>query len=96
MPNWINALGAIGFGMFYGYVSIYILKRYLPPLANQLPQVKELVSALVSLAAGGAMGILVRSVDGINLIGTYGIGLTLGATLNVLVTIWLGLKAWSD
>ncbi len=93
MPTWINALGASGFGMFYGYVAIYILKRYLPPLAEQTPQVKELVSALISLAAGGVMGILVRSIDGINFIGAYGIGLVLGAALNVVVTIWLGLKA---
>jgi hypothetical protein len=92
MPIWMNALGASGFGMFYGYVAIYILKRYLPPLAEQSPNVKELVSALVSLAAGGIMGGLVRSIDGINFIGAYGIGLIIGATLNVAITIWLGLR----
>jgi hypothetical protein len=93
MPTWINALGASGFGIFYGYVVIYILKRYLTTLADQPPNIRELVSALISLTAGGVMGGLVRSVDGVNFIGAYGIGLTIGAMLNVAITIWLGLKS---
>lgn len=90
MPTWINALGASGFGMFYGFVAIYILKRYLPPIADQTPKVKDLVSSLISLVAGGIMAEMVRSIDGVNFIGAYGLGLTLGAALNVVATIWLG------
>lgn len=93
MPTFINALGAAGFGAFYGYISLYILKRYLPPLSQAAPDVKDLVCALLSLAAGGTMGILVRTIDGINYLGTYGLGLVLGAMLNIGITIWLGLSA---
>ncbi len=34
----INAIGAGGFGMFYGYITLYILKRYLPPLSQDAPE----------------------------------------------------------
>jgi hypothetical protein len=93
MSTTVNAIGAAGFGMFYGYVTLYILKRYLPPLSQDAPKIKELISALLALAAGGAMGAMVRSIDGINFIGAYGIGLVLGTMLNVAVTIWLGFNS---
>jgi hypothetical protein len=92
MPFWMNVLGAAGFGMFYGYVAMYILKRYVPPLADQTPNVKELVSSLTSLVTGGIMAGLVRSIDGVNFVGAYGLGLALGAGLNVIITIWLSFK----
>ena len=93
MSTLVNAIGAAGFGMFYGYITLYILKRYLPPLSQDAPRIKELVSALLALAAGGVMGAMVRTIDGVNYIGVYGIGLVLGTMLNVTVTIWLGFRS---
>jgi hypothetical protein len=92
----VNAIGAGGFGMFYGYVTLYILKRYLPPLSQDTPKIRELVSALLALTAGGVMGAMVRSIDGVNYIGAYGIGLVLGTMLNVTVTIWLGFNSTKE
>ena len=92
MPTWINALGACGFGAFYGYVAIYIMKRYLPPISPTPPKIKEIVVALIALTGGGAMGALVRSVDRVNYMGPYGIGILIGAAANTAITIWLGTR----
>ena len=93
MSTVVNAIGAVGFGMFYGYITLYILKRYLPPLSQDTPRIRELISALLALAAGGAMGAMVRNIDGVNYVGGYGIGLVLGTMVNVTVTIWLGFNS---
>ncbi len=93
MSTLVNAIGAGGFGMFYGYITLYILKRYLPPLTQDTPKMRELVSALLTLTAGGVMGAMVRNIDGVNYVGAYGIGLMLGTMFNVIVTIWLGFNS---
>jgi hypothetical protein len=91
MPILINAIGAIGFGVFYGYLTIYIMKRYLPPISQTPPKIKDIVIALTTIAGGGVMGTLVRSIDKINYLGPYGIGLVVGAIANTVITIWFGL-----
>ena len=54
----------------------------------------QIVSALLTLAAGGIMGTMVRNIDGVNYaVGAYGIGLMLGTMFNVIVTIWLGFNS---
>ena len=93
MSTLVNALGAGGFGIVYGYITLYILKRYLPPLSKETLKIRELVSALLTLAAGGVMGVMVRNIDGVNYIGVYGIGLMLGSLCNVALTIWIGFNS---
>jgi hypothetical protein len=61
MPTWINALGIGGIGAVYGYVLFYALKRYLPPVAEKPPAIKELVFLLASLGVSGAIGASVTS-----------------------------------
>jgi hypothetical protein len=90
MPIWINALGVAGFGAFYGFVLMYVLKRYLPPLMKTPPSIRDLIYSLTPMGAGGVMGLVVNSIDHINYTGIYGLGLMLGAAVNVGLTLWLG------
>lgn len=96
MPRWITACGIGGIGVVYGYVLFYVLKRYLPPFSQTPPAIKELVLSLASLGGGGAIGAFVTSLDGINYIGPYGLGLLVGAATNVIVTLCLGLAWYRD
>jgi hypothetical protein len=70
---------------------MYILKRYLPPLAQSSPSIKELVLSLASLGGGSAIGAFVVSLDGVNYVGPYGLGLFVGAAANISLSLWLGL-----
>ena len=82
MPIWINALGIGSIGVVYGYVLFYALKRYLSPASQERPTLRELFVALATLSAGGIIGASVTTMDAINYIGPYGIGLLLGSALN--------------
>jgi hypothetical protein len=89
MPLWINALGIGSFGVFYGYVMFYILKRCLPPMSQTKPDLKELVFTLASLGGSGAIGAWITAVDGTNLVGPYGLGLLIGLAINVVLSYWV-------
>jgi hypothetical protein len=86
MPLWINAIGTASIGCVYGYVLLYVIKRYLPPVAAQSPALKDLVLFLTSLSIGGVIGASITSIEGINYVGPYGIGLLLGFVANISVT----------
>ena len=95
MPIWINAIGIGCIGVSLGYVMLFALKRYLPmpstPAASQVPSIKELLLFLISLSAPGVVGLTstITSVDGINFIGAYGIGLLVGLIANIAVSLHL-------
>lgn len=97
MPIWINALGIGCIGASLGYILLFALKRYLPPLtplAQQSPTLKDVLLFLVSLSMPGLVGLsasitAITAVDGINYIGAYGIGLFFGLTANVAVSLHL-------
>jgi len=99
MPIWINALGVTSIGIFYGYILLYTLKRYLPPVSQHSPSLKELALLLVTLGFGGVIGVSVTSIDNINYMGLYGLGLLIGLATNVAFTViteiiyyWLQIK----
>ncbi len=94
MPVWINACGISGIGIVYGYVLFYVLKRYLPPFSQAPPSIKEMVVSLGSLGGGSAIGVFVTSLDGISYIGPYGLGLLIGASANIAITLALGLAGY--
>jgi hypothetical protein len=86
MPLWITAIGIGSYGVFYGYVMFYVLKRYLPPVSQTPPALKELMFTLASLGGSGAIGAWITAVDGVNLVGPYGLGLLIGLVLNVIMS----------
>lgn len=86
MPLWITAVGIGSYGVFYGYVMFYVLKRYLPPVSQTPPALKELVFTLASLGGSGVIGAWITAVDGVNLAGPYGLGLLIGLVLNVMMS----------
>lgn len=86
MPLWITAIGIGSYGVFYGYVMFYVLKRYLPPVSQTPPALKELVFTLASLGGSGVIGAWITAVDGVNLTGPYGLGLLIGLVLNVMMS----------
>ena len=92
MPIWINALGIGGIGMVYGYVLIYALKRFLPPVAEDSISVKELILLLSALGMSSILGTAFGSMDGVNYIGPYGLGFVSGAAANIGVTVLLWWK----
>ena len=86
MPLWITASGVGGIGFVYGYSLLYVLKRYLPPISMNPPSFKELILALVYFSVGGTIGAAFTLVDGVNMIGPYGIGFLLGMVANIVMT----------
>lgn len=87
MPIWITAMGIGSIGTVYGYVLFYVLKRYLPPVIPEPPSFKELLLSVTSLGMGSAIGASLVSLDGMNYIGPYGIGMLIGATINTIITL---------
>lgn len=86
MSIWITALGVSGIGAVYGFVLFYAIKRCLPPIADQSPSFKEIVSSFVAIGIG-LLGASLLTVDGINYIGPYGIGMFVGAAINTGITL---------
>ena len=86
MPSWISAIGIGCIGAVYGYSMFFALQRYLPPISQTPAAPKELVLLLAAVGVGGAIGVSITSLDGVNYIGPYGIGLMLGVVINVVLT----------
>lgn len=81
----ITLYGIAGIGASCGYLLLFILKRYLPPIHETLPPLKQAGSFVVALAGGAAVfGIGVGFAE---YIGPYGIGLFTGLMINVLLTL---------
>jgi len=76
-----------------GYILIYSVKRQLPPVSKSRTALKEVVMSLVWIGIGGTIGAAVISLDGVNYIGPYGIGLLAGVAANVAITFH-GQRAW--
>jgi hypothetical protein len=87
MPVWITAIGVGCIGVVCGYVLFYSFKRHQPPIAQDPLPISEVISLLVAVGAGGAIGGVFIALEGVNYIGAYGIGLLVGVTLNVSLTI---------
>lgn len=93
MPVWIDSLGIASIGVVYGYVLFYALKRYMPPTTQAPLTVKELLLLLTTLGLSGGISAAFVSVNGINQIGPYGIGLLIGSATNVGLSLWLEKKS---
>lgn len=89
MPIWINAIGVGCLGCVYGYILFYSIKRHHQPITDGALSVKETLSVLAAIGAGGAIGAAFISLEGVNYIGPYGIGALLGLISNVTLTLWL-------
>lgn len=87
MPIWITALGVAGMGAMYGYFAFYVLKRYLPPVTSEPPQMRELLFLLVTIGLSGAIGAPFAEADGVSYIGPYGLGLLIGVLGNLVVSV---------
>jgi len=93
MPVWIDSLGIASIGVVYGYILFYALKRYMPPVTQAPLTVKELLLLLTTLGLSGGISAAFVSVNGINQIGPYGIGLLIGSATNVGLSLWLEKKS---
>lgn len=87
MPIWINAVGIGCMGCVYGYVLFYSFKRHHPPIVQSSLSIRDTVSLLAAIGVGGVLGAAFRSLEGINYVGPYGIGLLLGVMINVILTL---------
>jgi hypothetical protein len=87
MPIWLNALGVAGIGVVYGYTIFYSLKRYMPPVARRPPSIRELLLFLVAMGLSGAIGSSFVSLDGVNYVGPYGLGLLGGMVANIVLSV---------
>lgn len=87
MPIWINALGVAGIGTMYGYFAFYVLKRYLPPVSQQRPRIRDLLLFLSALGLSGAIGAPFVTVGGMSYVGPYGLGLLAGLIANIAVSV---------
>lgn len=89
MPVWVDSLGIASIGVVYGYILFYALKRYMPPATQAPLTVKELLLLLTTLGLSGGISAAFVSVNGINQIGPYGMGLLVGSAINVGLSLWL-------
>lgn len=87
MPIWVNALGVAGMGAMYGYLTFYVLKRYLPPTTERPPRLRDLLLFLLALGLSGAIGAPFISLGGVNYVGPYGVGLLFGLVANIAVSV---------
>lgn len=87
MPIWFSALGVACIGVVCGYVMFYSLKRIQPPMAKTPLPLTEVAALLIATGAGGALGKAFVDLGGVNYIGGYGIGLLIGMTMNILLSI---------
>ena len=87
MDTQITAYGIAGIGFTCGYVMFFALKRYLPPISNQLHRPQEIVLLVMSLTGGGFLGKQFVSLQGVNYVGPYGIGIFIGLITNIMVTL---------
>lgn len=87
MPIWINAIGVGCIGAVCGYILFYSFKRHHPPTTSAPLPVAEVITLLTAVSAGGAIGGVFIALEGINYIGAYGIGLFIGVTGNVSLTM---------
>ncbi len=87
MPIWITATGIGCIGVVCGYILFYSLKRNQPPTTSIPLSMREVISILAAVGAGGAIGGAFIALEKINYIGPYGIGLLLGTSVNVYLTM---------
>ena len=87
MPIWINAIGVSCIGMVCGYLIFYSYKRQHPPMSEHPLPVGEVITLLTAVGVGGVIGGAFIALEGVNYVGPYGIGLLLGLTSNILLTM---------
>lgn len=87
MPTWFNAVGVMCIAVVCGYILLYSFKRLQPPLRQTPLAVGEVIALLAAITASGTLGRAFVSLEGVNYIGAYGVGLLLGATINIVLTI---------
>jgi len=87
MPLWVTACGIASIGAVNGYILFYSVKRYVPPVSGAHSSLKEVALSLMWIGIGGTIGAAVISLDGVNYIGPYGMGLLAGVAANVAMTI---------
>lgn len=87
MPIWITAIGVGCIGIVCGYILFYSLKRNHPPTTTAPLPVHEVITLLAAIGAGGTLGGAFIALEKINYIGPYGIGLLVGITVNVYLTL---------
>ncbi len=88
MPIWINAVGIGCIGVVCGYLIFYSYKRQHPPMSQQPLAMGEVITLLTAIGAGGVIGGAFIALEGVNYVGSYGIGLLLGVAVNVSLTMW--------
>jgi hypothetical protein len=87
MPIWITATGVGCIGVVCGYILFYSLKRNHPPATTIPLSMHEVISTLAAVGAGGVLGGAFIALEKINYMGPYGIGLLLGTSVNVFLTL---------
>ena len=87
MPIWITAIGVGCIGTVCGYILFYSLKRNQPPTTTVPLSMHEVISTLAAVGAGGVLGGAFLALEKINYMGPYGIGLLLGLSANVYMTL---------
>lgn len=90
----ITALGIGCIGCVFGYVLLFTLKRYLPPISKQPSSLKDVSMFLATLGLGGSFGLSLTDIEGTNYLGPYGLGLLVGLAANVAFTIAVELLVW--
>ncbi len=83
----ITAIGIGCIGSVFGYILFYSFKRHHQPLNPSPMPINQLVMILVAIGAGGVVGNAFLNVQGINYIGPYGVGLTIGVAIEVILTL---------
>ena len=87
MPIWITGIGVGCIGIVCGYILFYSLKRNHPPTTTVPLPVHEVITLLAAIGAGGVLGGAFIALEKIYYIGPYGIGLLVGTSVNVYLTL---------
>lgn len=87
MPLVITAIGIGCIGSVFGYILFYSFKRHHQPMVPAPLPMSQLLTVLVAISAGGVVGNAFLDIQGVNYIGPYGIGLTIGVMIEVVLTL---------
>lgn len=84
--EWFDYFGVGSIGIVYGWVLFWVLKQYLPPIAETPTPFKELFPSLIMLVFGGSIGSVLTELHSVSYIGPYGVGFLIGSISNLGVT----------
>lgn len=92
MNIWITSIGISCIGVVYGYLLFYSYKRH--HVETPLP-ISQVITLLVAIGTGGVIGGAFLALEGVNYIGPYGIGLLIGVSVNVILTMRKEGELWN-